>query len=113
MLILEDEEKLGCSRDKVFNALVSEGVPIGNGYANLHLLPMYQNKIAYGSIGFPWVSEIYKGKVKYDKGICPVAENLHDKNYLGFQMCMHEMDDYEIDMFINAFHKVWSNLDKL
>ena len=40
-------------------------------------------------------------------------EGLHDHNYLGFQMCMHEMDDNEVDLFINCFHKVWSNLDLL
>lgn len=109
-----DSEKTKVSRDKIFQALKAEGIEgLGTTFANLHLLPLFQKKQAYGSKGFPWSSEICKREISYDKGICPVAENLHDKNYLGFQMCMHEMDDYEIDMFINAFHKVWSNLDKL
>ena len=111
--ILVDEEELGCSRDVVFNALVSEGVPIGNSYSTLHLLPMYQNKIAYGSKGFPWVSEIYKGKVKYDKGICPVAEELNDKRYMGIAMCSYEYSNKEIDSIIFAFKKVWDNIEIL
>ena len=111
--ILVDEEELGCSRDVVFNALVSEGVPIGNSYSTLHLLPMYQNKIAYGSKGFPWVSEIYKGKVKYDKGICPVAEELNDKRYMGIAMCSYEYSNKEIDSIIFAFKKVWDNIESL
>ncbi len=111
--ILVDEEELGCSRDVVFNALVSEGVPIGNSYSTLHLLPMYQNKIAYGSKGFPWVSEIYKGKVKYDKGICPVAEELNDKRYMGMGMCSYEYSNKEIDSIIFAFKKVWDNIEIL
>ena len=111
--ILVDEDELGCSRDVVFNALVSEGVPIGNSYSTLHLLPMYQNKIAYGSKGFPWVSEIYKGKVKYDKGICPVAEELNDKRYMGIGMCSYEYSNKEIDSIIFAFKKVWDNIEIL
>ena len=108
--ILLDEEVLGCSRDSVHKALVGEGVPIGNSYANLHLLPIYQNKIAYGSSGFPWVSEVYKGKVNYNKGICPVAEELNDKRYMGIGMCSYEYSNKEIESIIIAFNKVWDNI---
>ena len=73
---------------------------------------MYQNKIAYGSKGFPWVPEIYKGKVKYNKGICPVAEELNNK-IMGIGMCLYEYSNEEIDSIIFAFKKVWSNLDSL
>ena len=74
------------------------------------MLPMYQNKIAYGSKGFPWSSDICKRKVSYKKGICPVAEYFHDSSFLGFQMCLHEMSDIEIDATVLVFRKVWSNL---
>ena len=37
---------------------------------------MYQKKIAFGSKGFPWT--IAHSKISYKKGICPVAERLHD-----------------------------------
>lgn len=109
-----DQRVTGVSRDKIFEALSAEGVVgLGTKFANIHLLPMYQNKMAYGSKGFPWTSDICHRDVNYSKGICPVAEELHDHSYLGFQMCMHVMDDEEIEMFTRAFHKVWNNLDKL
>lgn len=109
-----DEAELSVSRDRIFEALVAEGVPgLSTTFANLHLLPMYQKKIAYGSRGFPWSSDICKRVVNYTKGICPVAEGLHDRSYIGFQMCMHQMNDSEVDLMIEAFQKVWANLDTL
>jgi nucleoside-diphosphate-sugar epimerase len=41
-------DKLGVSRDLIIRALEAEGVSgLTSGYANIHLLPMYQKKIAY------------------------------------------------------------------
>ena len=109
-----DDAVLGTSRDSVFEALVAEGMPgLSTKFENLHLLPMYQRKIAYGSKGFPWTSDICQRDVDYSKGICPVAENLHDKSYIGFQMCMFELTDFEIDLIVSVFRKVWSRLDDL
>ena len=109
-----DHQSIGVSRDRIFEALEAEGVPgLSTKFANLHLLPMYQRKIAYGNKGFPWISDVYKGNVSYDKGICPVAENMHDWDYIGFQMCMHKMSDAEVDLMVAAFQKVWCNLDLL
>jgi dTDP-4-amino-4,6-dideoxygalactose transaminase len=109
-----DDAILGVSRNRIFEALVAEGVPgLSTTFANLHMLPMYQRKIAYGSRGFPWTSDICRRDVSYKKGICPVAEDLHDRSYIGFQMCMHQMSDNEVDLMVEAFQKVWANLDKL
>jgi perosamine synthetase len=112
--MLVDDAVLGVSRNRIFEALVAEGVPgLSTTFANLHLLPMYQHKIAYGSRGFPWTSDICQRDVSYAKGICPVAEGLHDRSYIGFQMCMHQMSDSEVDLMVEAFQKVWANLDAL
>ena len=109
-----DSNITNVSREKIYQALEAEGiVGLGLSFANIHLLPVFQQKQAYGSKGFPWSSDICKNEVSYQKGICPVAEGLHDHNYLGFQMCMHEMDDNEVGLFINCFNKVWSNLELL
>lgn len=105
---------LGVSRNRVFEALKAEGVEgLSTKFANLHLLPMYQNKIAYGRDGFPWNSDFCHREVNYDKGICPVAEELNDVSYLGFLMCTHQMIDEEVDLIITAFHKVWNQLNLL
>lgn len=106
--------ELGISRQRIHEALTAEGVPaLGARYQNLHLLPMYQKKLAYGNNGFPWTSDICKRDVSYAKGICPVAERLHEAEFLGFGICSHEYKDEEVDMIIAAFHKVWRNLDTL
>tara|TARA_B110000027_G_C16109309_1_gene296903 strand:+ start:1140 stop:2420 length:1281 start_codon:yes stop_codon:yes gene_type:complete len=112
--IILEIEKIGVSRVRLIEALEAEGLKgLISGYTNIHLLPMYQKKIAYGSKGFPWNSDICKRKVSYAKGICPVAENLHDTTFLGFEMCLHEMNDSEVEATICAFRKVWSNLQSL
>ena len=74
---------------------------------------MYQQKIAYGSSGFPWTSDICRRDVSYQKGICPVAENLHENTFLCFEMCLHELANTEVDLIIKAFVKVWDNLELL
>ncbi|MCD4743183.1 MAG: DegT/DnrJ/EryC1/StrS family aminotransferase [Desulfobacteraceae bacterium] len=111
--LILDTEQLGIKRDVIHQALVAEGVPIGQGYTNIHLLPLYQEKIAYGNDGFPWSSDVYKGNVKYNKGICPVAEKLHEKEIMAIPTCMHDWGKEDINIIIKAFTKVWSQLDAL
>lgn len=107
-------KKIGVSRNKIIKALQAEGlVGLMSGYTNIHLLPMYQKKIAYGSRGFPWTSDICHRNISYTKGICPTAEFLNENTFLGFQMCLHQMNEIEIDYMIQAFKKVWSNLTEL
>lgn len=106
-----DTELLGVNRAKIFAALEAEGISgLAAGYANVHLLPLYQKKIAYGSNGFPWSSDICKREVSYKKGICPVAEELHDKTYLGYEMCLNELEDGDVDLMVAAFRKVWKHI---
>jgi perosamine synthetase len=109
-----DLQRLGVSRARIVEALEAEGViGLAAGYANVHLLPMYQKKMAYGSKGFPWTSDICRREVSYEKGICPVAEKLHDSTFLGYEMCLHDLSDSEVDLLISAFHKVWGQLPSL
>lgn len=108
-LVLE-LEKLPVSCDVIYNALKAEGVPISKGYQNIHLLPMYQKKIAYGSQGFPWSSDICKRDVDYSQGICPNAEDLHFNRQMGIGICVNELSSADIDLIIKAFEKVWSLL---
>jgi len=74
---------------------------------------MYQKKMAYGSSGFPWTSDICHREVDYSKGICPVAENFHDSSFLGLAMCLNEYTDHDVDLVVAAFRKVWAQLDAL
>jgi perosamine synthetase len=110
--LVYDDKETAVPRDLIVKALQAEGVSVSGTYANLHLLPVYQRKIAYGTKGFPWNSEFYKGNVSYKKGICPVAEKLRDSRYIGIGLCLHKYTNKETDLIIQAFHKVWSNLQE-
>ena len=111
--IILDLEDLGVSRERIHAALQAEGVAVSKSYQNIHLLPMYQKKIAYGSKGFPWTSDISHREINYSKGICPIAEKLNEYTYLGFGMCVYDLCDQDIDLIIKAFQKVWKNFDAL
>jgi Predicted pyridoxal phosphate-dependent enzyme apparently involved in regulation of cell wall biogenesis len=105
---------LGVPRSRIIEALEFEGVVgLVAGYVNIHLLPMFQQKQAYGSKGFPWSSNFCRQDISYARGICPVAEALHESTFLGFEMCLHQLSDAEVDSVIEAFRKVWSNLAAL
>jgi perosamine synthetase len=108
-----DAQALGVSRDRIHAALNAEGVLVGKRYQNLHLLPTFQRKVAYGSRGFPWTSDICKRDVDYRKGICPVAEELNDSTYLGFGICSYDLGEQEVDLIVQAFNKIWINLHQL
>lgn len=108
-----DANAAGTSRANVLNALRAEGVECNGGYCNIHLLPIYQKKICYGSRGFPWTKDNYGGQVSYEKGICPNAEELHDHSYIGLELCLYEYSSGEVEQLISAFRKVWANLQHL
>ena len=112
--LILDTKKLGVSRNLIIKALEAEGIPgLNAGYANIHMLPMYQNKIAYGSHGFPWNLELVRQDINYTKGICPVAEKLHDETFIGFELCLYDLSKKDLDLIIEAFQKVWSSLNNL
>ena len=112
--IILDLEKLGISRKLLVSALRAEGLDgLMEGYANIHLLPMYQEKIAYGSNGFPWSSDVCKRDVSYELGICPNAEFLHSQSFIGFEMCLYEFKEQDLNKVLEAFDKVFENLNSL
>lgn len=108
-----DSQLLGVNRDLICNALRAEGVPVSSSYQNIHLLPIYQRKIAYGAHGFPWSSSICRREIDYSKGICPIAEGLNDFKYMGLGMCIYDYSLEDISAIAGAFKKVWSQLDLL
>lgn len=112
-LVFETKE-LGLSRAKILEALAAEGIQgIRGGYVNVHLQPMYQKKIAFGKGGFPWSYEHSRKDVSYAKGICPDAERLHEEDFVTVEFCNYEYSMADADLIIQAFKKVWANLDKL
>lgn len=105
---LEKNER--ADRDDLLNILANKGIYLGKGYQNIHLISLYQKKVAYGSKGFPWNSAICKRQVDYSKGICPVAERLHDFDHFSFGMCIYDLNSKDIKYIIDSFKWAWSEL---
>lgn len=107
-----DVDEIGVSRDRILAALLAEGVPgLMAGYQNLHLLPIFRTKVAYGTQGFPWT--LAEREIPYGPGICPVAEELHARTFFGINLCMCEFAPDDVAVIVDAFRKVWANLDVL
>ena len=109
---LQNEMLKGAKRENIYKALLAEGLGgISLKYCNLHLLPIFKEQLAYGNSSLPW--SLNTTTYKYGKGTCPVSESLENKFYLGFQMCLFELNDMEVNLVIETFKKVWNNLDQL
>ena len=80
-IVLKETKKF--DRKKILKLLKKEGLQgFGSGYQNLHLLPTFQKKIAYGRHHFPWISPFNKRNISYKKGICPIAVKKCMTNYI-------------------------------
>ena len=109
-----DSKKIGVHRNKIYQALTAEGIQgLQIKFTNVHRLPMFRKKIAYGKNHFPWSLKGRKSKVSYKKGICPNAEYLNDKSFFAIQICLYQLDKKDISLIIKAFKKVWKNINLL
>ena len=81
----------------------AEGIPFQAGYVNLlYLSPLYQERRAHAF-------DIYDGNVSYEKGICPTAENIQEKQLIITPVCRPPAKKSDMDDIINAFHKIINN----
>lgn len=109
-----DCDLLGVSRERILEALRAEGIPgLRAGYTNIHLLPLFQQRIAFGSKGFPWSSFPGRPVAGYTKGIAPVAERLQDQSFMALALGSFDFTEEDIDLVGQAFLKVWESLGEL
>jgi len=113
--IIIDTDKIGIDKFIIHKALEAEGLDsVSVYYQNLHLLPLFQKKIAYGKNGFPWRFGSIKNNVNYKKGICPIAEKLQDKTFLGLNsICRYDLSKKDALNIVKIFKKVWLNLENI
>ena len=105
-----DAKKTGAPRDRFVDALNAEGIPMIKGYTEpLYYAPLYEQRIAFGSHGFPFSYEGYKGNVSYDRGICPVAERMWEKELMVTDVCRAGVTQQDLMDVVLAFEKVASN----
>jgi len=108
--LLVDPNRLGATRAQFSRALTAEGFPHFCGYvAPLYRLPLFRQRIAIGRNGFPFTLS----DVRYQDGLCPVTEALHERELIGFEPCAYELDDAEIDQLVAAIRKVHAARDQL
>jgi perosamine synthetase len=121
---LYNEVETGIPREKFLEAVRAElaesklqegeGVLMGQGYVKpIYLMPIFQKQIAFGSKGFPFKSEFYKGETHYEKGICPVAERLYEKELITNDLMRPGMTVKDLDDVVDAIHKVYTYRDEL
>jgi len=108
----------GVDRDTFLDAVRAElaptklsedlGVRIWSGYCKpLYLSPIYQKRIAYGRSGYPFSNIRGKARIDYSKGICPVAERMHESELFVNDLMHSAMTRKDLDDVADAFEKVW------
>ncbi|CAN2170778.1 WecE Predicted pyridoxal phosphate-dependent enzyme apparently involved in regulation of cell wall biogenesis [Candidatus Nanopelagicaceae bacterium] len=99
-------------REEIVKRLEDSGLEgISTKYQNIHLLPIFQSKIAYGNMGFPWSINEEGNGISYAKGICPVAEHLQDFSHISFYLNGFNLDEDSLGFIVEAFVKVWKDLE--
>ena len=107
-------EKIGIKRETFAKAMEKEGFGLGLGYQEpLYLFPMYQKKEIYPNSSFPFISKEYPHQINYNKGICPVAERMYEKELLCADVCHMARTQKEINLFLKAIEKINNNIQEL
>ncbi|HUQ47275.1 MAG TPA: DegT/DnrJ/EryC1/StrS family aminotransferase [Gemmatimonadaceae bacterium] len=109
-----DAKVVGISREQFAEAIRAEGIPLATRYAPpLYFMPVYQQRVAFGSGGFPFTYEGYKGKVSYERGICPVAERMWESDVMVGNFCHAQIARGDLDDVVAALEKVVSGAGSL
>ncbi len=116
-----NDKLLGISRSNFVQAVSAElprpkfwdTTPMAEGYVKpIYLSPLYQKKIALGSKGYPW-SVNRDIDYKYNKGCCPVTENLYERELIVSPLIREGISEKDINDFANAIEKVIININDL
>lgn len=107
------KEIWGISREQFASAMAAEGFPLGVGYVKpIHLMKLYQHKHVFNDTKYPF-SLIEPPTQDYKKGLCSVAEWMHDKELLTADICRLPYAAKDIDDFFTAVDKIWKEKDQL
>jgi perosamine synthetase len=102
-----DEEQMGIPRDVFVKALNAEGIPFGAGYVRpLYLTPLYHEKK-------PFAFKHYEGNATYNKGLCPMAERLHERELILTSIVRPPATFADMDDVAAAIHKIIKHRSEL
>ncbi|HWR45776.1 DegT/DnrJ/EryC1/StrS family aminotransferase [Sporomusa sp.] len=108
-----DKTVWGIKRATFAAAMKAEGFPLGEGYVKpLYLLKIFQHKKVYNQTQYPF-SLIDNPVQNYQKGICPVVENMYEERLLIADVCRVPYREQDIDDFLAAVEKVWQSRKEL
>ncbi|MNR75305.1 UDP-4-amino-4-deoxy-L-arabinose--oxoglutarate aminotransferase [compost metagenome] len=103
-----DESVVGISREQFSQALTAEGFPHFTGYVRpLYRLPLFQKRVAFGAYPFNLTT------VQYEAGMCSVTERMWQKEFLGFEPCMYDVQPDQVNRLIEAVRKVYQHREAL
>lgn len=109
-----NEDIVGIPRSLFVEAVCAEGFPLRGGYVTpVYMEPVYQQKICFGSKGFPFTANPRNEEIKYKKGMCPVVENMYESTLLLTPFIYSPLTNDDMDAFTNAMKKVIANKDAL
>ena len=107
-----ETDKLNIKRATIISNLKKLGVPgLIEGYVNIHQLPTYKKKIAYGTRHFPWKLNKNDKKNNTDNKNLDIAERLHREKFFAIELCLFNFNNRDIYFIINCFKKVWDKLN--
>jgi len=109
-----NDKTSGIPRERLLKALKAEGIPFGGGYVKpLYLSPLYQRLICSGTEGWPFTSIPSPERPRYTKGICPVAERLHEKELIHTHLCYYPVSKTDLKDVARAFEKIYDHRSEL
>lgn len=95
-----DASVAGLPRAEFARALAAEGIPVGVGYVRpLYLSPIYHENR-------PAAFRLYQGSARYDRGLCPVAEEMHERGLLLLSVVRSPATTKDMDDIAAAAAKV-------
>jgi len=109
-----DEVKVGVLRDHFVEAVNAEGYYLRGGYLRpIYLEPMFRQKICFGKDGYPFTANSRNDEIKYEKGLCPVAERLNDEEVILTNIIYPPITIDDMDGFVRAIKKVISHAEEI
>jgi len=98
-------------RDRIVVALQAEGVKATIWLTRpIYMQPIFQVREGWGK-GFPWKSPYVSREVKYDAGLCPVAERISNET---FNLTLQPPNGLDLmEEYVQAFEKVTAHAKEL
>ncbi len=98
-------------RDKFLKAIGAEGAPVGTG---AHGRPIHQNPLFQAMTGGKtWPIKCPSCEIDYTSVHCPEAERIYQTEALNIGQSAFLGDREDMDMILEAIHKVRANTDEL